>query len=110
MELGRIGTGQGDLPEPGIYRAQIVKIAEAKSTFNGEEKPQWKLTWKLLAHVDGEPITDGRELAQWVGQSLHPKSRMYAIISGIWGQAPEPGEEITSDDILNRHAMISVVE
>jgi hypothetical protein len=104
LPLGTVApdSGEYELPAPGIYKAQIEKIEASSSIspFDGEERDQWTLFWRLLTYADGEAIDGADTIRQWCNQSLHPKSNMYSVVRGILGRELVENEAIDGDDLI----------
>lgn len=71
------------LPEEEPIKAHIVSIKNSMGNWQGEEKPEYRIGFRL-AEGEGE----GLVYSDWLGQprngEIHPKSKLYGLVKAVY--------------------------
>lgn len=107
MKLPKLSTSTGEfvVPEPGIYKMELLSYTEPTPSAFDPEKLRFSMTFAI---VDDEEF-EGAEVRQFFGYSMHAKSKLLPVIKALLGGAEvSEDDEIDLDDLIGKRIMGTV--
>ena len=86
------------LVDEGIYRAELIDIQDIETQFG----VSWRWVFDLVDFPE-ETLVSGVS-----SQKMTTRSKAYEWVSVLLGREPEPGEEVSFDDLIGRQAMVTI--
>lgn len=108
MKLPKLSSSTGEfvVPEPGVYKMELVSYSEPEqSTFN-PDKLRFSMTFTIIEDVQGDDEFAGCDVRQFFGYSMHPKSNLYPVVQALLGGGEIPDDvEIDLDEMIGRRIL-----
>lgn len=86
------------LVEEGLYKAMLTDIVDVDTQFG----QSWRWIFDLIDYEE-ETLVSGI-----TSQKMTTRSKAYEWASVLLGREPEPGEEISFEDLIGKQAMVTV--
>ena len=86
------------LVDEGIYRAELIDIQDIETQFG----VSWRWVFDLV-DMPEETLVSGVS-----SQKMTTRSKAYEWVSVLLGREPEPGEEVSFDDLIGKQAMVTI--
>ncbi len=88
-------TAVVDVP-PGAYDASIVACDLVRGQYGAQVRIKFVL------------VDTGEVMSLYTSDAFNPRSKLWAVVSGIFGRAPGPGQAFDSDWLIGRHCRVLV--
>lgn len=83
-----------------MYPVRVASVDDDVSTYNGEEKDQYKFIFEVTAGQDA-----GEQIFDWCGVSLTPRSKLFGWLNALApGTKLGPGFELDPEELVGREA------
>ena len=86
------------LVDEGLYRAELIDIQDIETQFG----VSWRWVFDLVDFPE-ETLVSGVS-----SQKMTTRSKAYEWVSVLLGREPEPGEEVSFDDLIGKQAMVTI--
>ena len=95
-------TGNWRTVEEGLYLAKLVEIRPDTIMVRGEEREV--IRWRFVVlEEDDKPMVEGL-----TSNKMTTRSKAYKWASALLGYQPDVGEEIDTDELIGKYAIIKV--
>lgn len=99
MKLPMVTKGGSDykVPEPGIYKMELLAYSDPVASKFNEDKTRFSVTFGI---VDDDDF-DGAEVRAWYDYDMNEGKKLYKLVRALMG-----GAEIGDDDEIDLDALI----